>query len=144
MSRADKDLMLESIGWATEHEPLITRRFYEILFVRYPAVKPMFGRNTGDAQARMLQDAIIGALDHIEDAAWLAQTMGAQGAKHLDYGVTDEMYAWVGECLIAALAELSGPRWTPEHEAAWSRVYGALADFAIAGAARARAEGQHA
>ncbi len=29
------------------------------------------------------------------------------GAKHLDYGVTNEMYDWVGECLVATLAEVA-------------------------------------
>jgi hemoglobin-like flavoprotein len=136
----DKDLLLESIGWAAEREPVITRRFYEILFERYPQVKPLFGRNSGGAQAQMLQDAILAAIDHIEDGQWLTDTLGAIGAKHLSYGVTDEMYPWVGECLIATLAELSGGKWTPEHQAAWGRVYGALTDLALAGANRARAE----
>ncbi len=134
----DKGLLLESIGWAAEREPVITRRFYEILFERYPQVRPLFGRNSGDNQARMLQDAIVAALDHIEDGEWLAQTMGAMGAKHIGYGVTDEMYPMVGESLIATLAELCGERWTAEHEAAWARVYGALTDLALAGADRAR------
>ena len=138
--KTDKDLMTESIGWAVEREPVITKRFYEILFERYPGVKPLFGKNSGDNQARMLQDAIVAALDHIEDGPWLSETLGALGAKHVSYGVTDDMYPAVGECLIAALADLSGGRWTKEHEAAWVRTYGALQSLALAGAARARAE----
>ncbi|MDP2308464.1 MAG: globin domain-containing protein [Pseudomonadota bacterium] len=136
---SDKELLYQSIAWAAEREPVITRRFYEILFERYPVVKPLFGRNSGDAQARMLQDAIVAALDHIEDGQWLSDTLGAIGVKHLTYGVTDEMYPWVGECLIATLAEHCGDRWTPEHQAAWGNVYGALTDLALAGANRARA-----
>jgi hemoglobin-like flavoprotein len=50
------------------------------------------------------------------------------------------MYPAVGECLIAALADLCGDQWTHEHEASWATVYGALADLAIAGAQRARSE----
>ncbi|MDP2316128.1 MAG: globin domain-containing protein [Pseudomonadota bacterium] len=136
----DKDLLSQSIGWAVEREPVITRRFYEILFERYPQVRPLFGRNASDAQARMLQDAIVAALDHIEDGPWLTDTLGAIGAKHVSYGVTDEMYGWVGESLIASLAELCGDRWTDGHGAAWGRVYGSLTDLALAGAVRARAE----
>jgi hemoglobin-like flavoprotein len=136
----DKDLLVQSIGWAAEREPVITRRFYEILFARYPQVQPLFGRNSGDAQARMLQDAILAALDHIEDGAWLTETLGALGARHVAYGVTDEMYGWVGECLIATLAEHCGDRWSNDHHAAWGRTYGALTGLALAGAARARAQ----
>lgn len=138
---SDKPLLLESIGWAAEREPLITRRFYEILFERYPQVQPLFGRNSRDNQAKMLQEALVAVLDHMDDATWLEETLGGLGAKHVSYGVTDDMYPAVGECLIAALADLSGGRWTPAHEAAWGRVYGVLMGLAIAGAKRARAEG---
>ncbi|MFO0625548.1 MAG: globin domain-containing protein [Polyangiales bacterium] len=135
----DKALMMESIGWAAEREPVITRRFYEILFARYPQVQPLFSRNARETQARMLQDAVVAALDHLEDAAWLTETIGAVGAKHVSYGVTDEMYPWVGECLVATLAEHCGTRWTTAHEGAWIRTWGALQSLALAGAARARA-----
>lgn len=137
----DKELLLESVGWAAEREALITRRFYEILFARHPEVQPLFSRNAREAQAKMLQDAVVMAIDHMEDAAWLTDTIGAVGAKHVDYGVTDEMYPWVGEALVATMAEHCGARWTPAHEAAWVRTWGALQSLALAGAARRRAAG---
>ncbi len=136
----DKELLYESLGWAAEREPVITRRFYEILFERYPQVQPLFGKNARDAQAKMLQDAIVMALEHLDDAQWLTDTIGAVGAKHVDYGVTDEMYPMVGESLVATLAEHCGARWTEDHQAAWVRTWGALQSLALAGAARARAE----
>lgn len=49
--------------------------------------------------------------------------------------MTEEMYGWVGECLIAALADLCEDAWTPAHEASWAAVYGALTELALAGAA---------
>ena len=137
----DKELLLESVGWASEREALITRRFYEILFERHPEVQPLFSRNSREAQAKMLQDAVVMAIDHLEDAAWLKETIGAVGAKHVDYGVTDEMYPWVGEALVATMAEHCGSRWTPAHEAAWVRTWGALQSLALAGAAQRRAQG---
>lgn len=137
---SDKPLLLESLGWAAERDALVTRRFYEILFERYPQVQPLFSRNERTAQAKMLQDAIVLALDHLEDAEWLSSTLGSVGAKHLDYGVTDEMYPWVGESLVATLAEHCGDRWTADHAAAWGRTWGALQGLALAGAAKRRAE----
>ena len=136
----DATLLRESIEIAVAREPVITKRFYEILFERYPAVKPLFGRNEPARQQQMLQDTILAALDHLEDGEWLEQTLGALGAKHVTYGVTDEMYPAVGECLIAALSELCGDRWTPEHEASWASTYRVIQDLAIAGAKRARGE----
>jgi len=136
----DSELLMESVAWATENEDVITLRFYEILFDRYPSVRPLFSRESA-TQAKMLQDAIVAAIEHMEDAEWLSDTLGAIGATHVDYGVRDEMYPWVGECLVAALAEQCGDRWTPQHQDAWVRTYGALQEMALAGAARRRAEG---
>lgn len=87
----------------------------------------------------MLQEAVLAAVDHLEDAAWLTDTIGAIGAKHVANGVTAEMYPWVGESLVASLAEQCGDRWTPAHEAAWLRTWGALQSLALAGAARHQA-----
>lgn len=134
----DKELLYQSLEWAAEKDPVITNRFYEILFARYPQVRPLFGRNSQGNQAKMLQDAIVMALEHLDDGQWLADTIGGVGAKHLDYGVTDDMYPMVGECLIATLAEHCGERWTQAHEDAWGRTYGALTSLALAGADRAR------
>lgn len=132
------ELLHQSIEIAAQKEPIITRRFYEILFERYPQVKPLFGRNAADQQAQMLQETILAALEHLDDAEWLEHNVGALGARHVDYGVTEEMYAWVGECLVASLAELCGDAWTEEHAASWVGVYGVLTDLALKGA-RARA-----
>jgi hemoglobin-like flavoprotein len=136
----DADLLRDSITLAASREPVITVRFYEILFARYPEVRPMFSRNAPERQQQMLQGALLAVLDHLDDPAWLAGTLEALGAHHVTYGVTDDMYALVGECLVATLAELCGDQWTPRHEAAWVEAYGVVASLAIRGAARARGE----
>jgi hemoglobin-like flavoprotein len=57
------------------------------------------------------------------------------GAKHVDYGVTTEMYGWVGESLLATLAEVAGADWTPPLAIAWTEAYGAIAGLMQMGAA---------
>ena len=109
-----------------ERQPQLVHRFYEILFLRYPQVKPLFGRNSAAAQEKMLTDALVAVIDHLEDAPWLGSTLKALGAKHKDYGVTAEMYGWVGACLLAALAEAAGNDWSPTAEKAWTDAYGAI------------------
>ena len=119
-------LLRNSFDLVVAREPQLTTRFYEILFVRYPQVKPLFGRHSGAAQAEMLQQALVAVMEHLEDASWLGATLGALGAKHVDYGVTSEMYAWVGDSLLAALADAAGEAWTPELAGAWTEAYGAV------------------
>ena len=129
----DVTLLRESFNLVAERSPHLTRRFYEIFFERYPLVRPMFGKNT-QKQEKMLTDALVAVLDHLEDAPWLQQTLFALGARHVGYGVRDEMYGWVGECLLATLAEVAGEAWTPSVEAAWTAAFGAIASMMLEGA----------
>ena len=127
-------LLRDSFELVTAREPALIARFYDILFDRYPQARPLFGRNARAAQEKMLAGALVAVLDHIEDAEWFSSTLSALGAKHVAYGVTEEMYGWVGECLLAALAEAAGPHWSPELESAWAGAYGAISGAMLAGA----------
>ena len=133
------ELLRSSFELVVERQPALTPRFYEILFERYPQVKPLFGRSTAK-QAEMLQSALVAVLEKLEDASWLEQTLGAMGLKHIDYGVTDEMYGWVGESLLAAIAEAAGKDWSPELHGAWTDAYGAISGLMLKGAHGADAQ----
>ena len=82
----------------------------------------------------MLQYAIVALVDHVHDASWLTETLHGLGATHKGYGVTDEMYGWVGEFLIATLKEVAGDAWTAEIETAWVDAYGATSGLRQQGA----------
>ena len=111
-----------------DRRPRVAHRFYEILFERYPQVKPLFGKNHSAAkQEEMLVAALVAVIQQLEDIGWLSLTLKQLGARHVAYGVTDEMYGWVGESLLAALAEVAGPEWTPELAAAWSVAFDEIA-----------------
>ncbi|MGK4003548.1 globin domain-containing protein [Sorangium sp. So ce1036] len=127
-------LLRESFELVLEREPNITHRFYGILFSRYPQVKPLFGRNSQAQQEKMLAEALAAVIDKLEDASWLEEKLMAMGAKHVDYGVTDEMYPWVADALISALGEAAGADWTPEHHKAWTDALNAIASLMIRGA----------
>jgi hemoglobin-like flavoprotein len=128
-------VLRQSFEIVAERAPDLTHRFYEILFVRYPHARALFGRNSRPAQEEMLTRALVAVLEHIEDASWLRATLGALGDKHIGYGVTPEMYGWVGESLLATLADVAGPAWTPEVAAAWTEAYSAIASMMMAGSA---------
>jgi hemoglobin-like flavoprotein len=55
------------------------------------------------------------------------------GRKHVDYGVTEAMYAYVGDALLATLAEHAGEAWTPDVATAWTDAYTAISSLMIAG-----------
>ena len=126
----DAVLLRGSLELVSGREALITTRFYEILFDRYPQVKPLFTGNSAE-QAKMLQDAIVAVLDHLEEPAWLQEQLHTLGARHVGYGITAEMYPWVAECLIATLAELAGDDWTIEMQGAWEDALKAISSLML-------------
>ena len=121
------DLLRKSFAIVAEREPELTERFYETLFTHYPQTRSLFRQRSRDAQARMLRDALVAVLDHLEDTHWLTETLAVLGVKHATYGVTSEMYDWAGACLLHTLADVAGPDWTADVEAAWVEAYQAVA-----------------
>ncbi len=133
----DANLLNSSFALVVEREPELTARFYEHLFARHPDARPLFHRKEPRQQQKMLQEALVAVLDHLDDAPWLTETLGALGAQHVEYGVTEPMYDWVGECLLATLEDVAGEDWSEELDEAWSDAYGAIRDLMLAGARQA-------
>ena len=133
----DVALLRSSFDLVVERQPQVVHRFYEILFQRHPQAQALFHRKSAAQQEKMLTEALVAVMDHLEDAPWLTSTLQGMGAKHKGYGVTDEMYGWVGGSLLATLAEVAGNDWTPKLEAAWTEAYGAIAGLMKQGAAAA-------
>jgi hemoglobin-like flavoprotein len=129
----DVTALRESFDLVVERSPDLTRRFYATLFERSPQVRPLFGRSM-EKQEEMLTRALVAVLDRIEDGVWLTDTLRALGAKHVDYGVTEEMYPWVGDALISTLAEIAGDAWTPRFATAWRDAYATISGAMIEGA----------
>jgi hemoglobin-like flavoprotein len=132
-------LLRSSFELVVSRQPQLVHRFYEILFERYPQARPLFGRNSAANQEKMLTDALVAVIDHLEDAPWLTSTLKQLGEKHHGYGVTSEMYDWVGASLLATLAEVAGKDWTPQLQTAWTEAYGAIAGLMQSGGPARRA-----
>jgi hemoglobin-like flavoprotein len=132
-------LLRSSFDLVVERQPLLTSRFYEVLFERYPQAKALFHSRPPAAQEKMLQEALVAVVDPLEDASWLTETLRGLGAKHVEYGVSDEMYDWVGESLLLTLAEVAGDDWNDELLGAWSAAYGAIVGLMKDGARSAEA-----
>lgn len=126
----DASLLQSSLALVSEREERVTERFYEVLFARYPQVRPLFSRDRRE-QAAMLQEAIVSVLDHLDDAAWLEDRLQEMGRRHVGYGVTPEMYPRVAESLVETFAEVAGDDWTAEMERAWYDALGAVADMML-------------
>ncbi len=101
-------------------------RFYERLFTAHPEVKALFHRSTPGAQNKMFAQKLAAIVDHLDEPDWLHRELPRLAATHATYGVTAEMYPWVGEALIATLAEACEGAWTAEAEREWREAYASL------------------
>ena len=129
----DADALRTSFGLVIERQPDLTHVFYDDLFARHPEARKLFFRRPREVQERMLAETLVAALDHLEDGEWLTRQLGALGAQHAEYGVTEEMYGWVAETLVATLAREAGDAWSPSYEAAWREALAAIAGLMLAG-----------
>jgi hemoglobin-like flavoprotein len=118
-----------------ERQPLFANRLYEILFERHPEVRALFGDRSIEAHAKIVTRALVAVMDHLDDATWFTQTLAALGAKHAGF-VTDAMYDWAGDALLATLAEVAGDDWSPALASEWATAYGAIAATMQSGAPR--------
>jgi hemoglobin-like flavoprotein len=133
----DVRLLQSSFELVTRSEPELAARFYDNLFTRYPQTRPLFADVPMDRQQQMLTEALAAVVTHLEDGAWLDSTLRILGRRHAQYGITPQMYDWVGDALLTTLAQIAGPKWTDELAGAWADAYGAVAGLMQQGALNA-------
>jgi methyl-accepting chemotaxis protein len=122
--------------------PQAAALFYEQLFTLDPQLRPLF-RGDMQAQGAKLMQMIGAAVGQLNRLDSLVPVLQGLGVRHAGYGVVPAHYATVGSALLATLALGLGPAFTPEVKAAWTEVYGVMAqvmteaaDAASAGSSR--------
>ena len=110
--------------------------FYRRLFELDPTLTRLF---KGDIkqQGKKLMQMIGAAVRGLDDLAKLVPVVQQLGVRHNGYGVRPEHYATVGAALLWTLQQGLGAAFTPEVRAAWTAVYGLLADTMQAAARQA-------
>ena len=108
--------------------------FYSRLFERAPAVRPLFANTDLQRQKAMLLGTLVLLRKSLHNLDQIVPRLQTLGARHVAYGAQPEHYTIVGEALIAAMATIAGPAWTPEHESAWHAAFAMVAAAMLDGA----------
>ena len=121
--------------------PALATRFYQELFGRDPALRPLFTTDMARQKVRFAEKLteIVRAFPRLDEL--LAHTR-ALGARHVDYGVRVADYQTVGEALVAALAAILGDSFDTQTREAWLIAYNLVAETMLEGAASARPIGR--
>ncbi|MGF1866200.1 NO-inducible flavohemoprotein [Enterovibrio norvegicus] len=114
-----------------ETGPALTAHFYDRMFKHNPELMNIFNMSnqfTG-AQREALFNAIHGYAANIDNIEVLLPVVEKIAQKHVSFNITPEMYAIVGENLLATIDEMFNPG--KEVIDAWAEAYGLLADVFI-------------
>ena len=100
--------------------------FYDRLFERAPAVRPLFPEDMSD-QKRKLMQMLATAVENLHQVEQILPAVEELGRKHVGYGAMPEHYDAVGEALLWTLERGLGAAFTPPVKAAWTSTYQTLA-----------------
>lgn len=117
--------------------PAVATRFYQELFQRDPALRPLFTTDMAEQKVKFTQKLteIVRAMPRLDE---LLTHTRALGARHVAYGVRAIDYPKVGASLIAALAAVLGDGFDDATREAWTLAFNLVAETMLDGAAAAR------
>jgi nitric oxide dioxygenase len=130
----DLQALEESFDLVAPRGDELMDEFYGRLFATAPAVQPLFAGVDLKRQKSMLLGALVLLRKSLRNLDEIVPTLRDLGARHVQYGALPEHYPVVGEVLIASLAAIAGPAWTPEYERAWQDAFAVVAGAMLEGA----------
>lgn len=133
----DLEALETSFDLVAPHGDELMDVFYARLFEAAPAVKPLFAGTDLKRQKTMLLGTLVLLRKSLRDLDAIVPKLYELGARHVAYGAEPEHYPVVGSVLLASMAEIAGPAWTPAYEQAWSAAFGVVAGAMIEGAEQA-------
>lgn len=125
MSPEQVHLIRQSFAEIARYDHIAALVFYRRLFELDPSLRPLFV-NDIEEQAKKLTDMLSVLISMLERPLGLDMELRAMGARHAGYGVKDEHYGIVAAALLAMLAEVLGPAYTPQVKDAWVALYTAV------------------
>jgi len=132
----DKKLVQESFAKVEPIAEAAAELFYNKLFELDPKLKDLFKGDMKE-QGRKLMAMIKAAVRGLDNPPKLIPAVQELGRRHVGYGVTEKDYDTVAVALIWTLGQGLKDDFTPEVEAAWTKVYSLLADVMQAAAREA-------
>jgi hemoglobin-like flavoprotein len=104
--------------------------FYNRLFEIRPDTRDLFKGDITE-QGRKLMATLKVAVAGLDDLEKLGAALRVLGGSHRTYGVTKADYGDVAKALLWTLGQGLGDAFTPQVEAAWTKVYGVIAEQMI-------------
>ena len=141
MNSQQIEIVQRTFAMAAPMADEVADRFYRRLFELDPMLRPMF-RSDIKQQGQKLMAVLALAVRGLSKPETIVDAVQRLGQRHAGYGVQAQHYATVGEALLSTLAEVFGPAFTDEVQAAWTAAYTLLATI-MQEAAAAEGDARH-
>ena len=121
-------LLQDSFELIKPQGPELVRRFYDQLFLKFPAVRPLFANTTQKEQEKKLLAALALVVNNLRNPDALAKALQEMGKRHQGYGALPDHYPAVATTLLDVMAELAGDLWTPDLRKVWEKALNVVAE----------------
>jgi hemoglobin-like flavoprotein len=128
LTQREKILVTQSYMKVELNSEHFTDLFYQRLFEIAPETRPLFNHSNLREQKRKLAQTISMAVRSLNRFEAYLPNLKALGQKHITYGISTDMYAYVGEALIWTLEQSLGNEFTAEVKEAWEKIYALLTE----------------
>ena len=125
------DVLESSFNALAPQGEVLTKKFYERLFEKFPDVIPMFENTSVEEQHKKLWAALKLVASSLRTPGPLMEALEALGQRHKDYGAEPAHYNAVAETLLEVMQELAGDLWTAEVQQAWQDALTTIAGVMI-------------
>jgi methyl-accepting chemotaxis protein len=129
----EADILRNSFELIAPQADEVVSRFYDELFLRFPAVKPMFANTTKSKQMKMLLASLNLVIANLDNPDKLVPALQEMGKRHKGYGAVPEHYGAVAETLMDVMKEFAGKAWTKQVHDAWSDALNLVAETMLGG-----------
>lgn len=133
VSQQQKAIINATLPAVEQHAVKITSCFYPLMFRRYPSVLNYFNQANQQqgTQREALANAVVAYAKNLDRLDVLSDAVSLIVQKHCSLGILPEHYPIVGECLLAAIAEVLGDAVNDAVLDAWGAAYQQLAEILI-------------
>jgi hemoglobin-like flavoprotein len=114
------DLLQESAELLEANKAEIQQRFFSLFLGEDPMVADLFGAGSRPKQSEMMQQILCCVIDSVQKEPGLPVFLRATGETHNAYEVEPYMYDAMPDCMVRAMRDVCGQRWTPEMGELWS------------------------
>jgi nitric oxide dioxygenase len=131
MTEEQKNLVKQSFPRVLANTLSSSAVLYEKLFELVPESRELFKNTSLDRQSQMLIAVIGKIVKSIDKWDTIKPDLEAIAARHINYGLSPEHFAFFGQALIHMLQTSLKDAWNKDLEDAWKAVYQNVSEVMI-------------